>query len=108
VVDETTGLKTGDERLFAIDVGAGASLRAVLCWYDAPGERLINDLDLTLLHPDGRSAPRSPDRTNPVEVIDAPGLAAGRCILRVSAFNAPTGPQPFALAVSVVEAGPRF
>ena len=24
-------------------------LRAVLCWYDAPGETLVNDLDLVLL-----------------------------------------------------------
>lgn len=113
IVDDTAGLKTGDERLYAIDIGdiadiaAGASLRAVLCWYDAPGERLINDLDLILLHPDGRSAPSSPDRTNPVEVIQASGLAAGRYLLKVSAFNVPAAPQPFALAVSVAVAGAK-
>ncbi|MES1243870.1 MAG: S8 family serine peptidase [Acidobacteriota bacterium] len=109
IVDETAGLKTGDERLYAVQVKAGASLRAVLCWYDAPGERLINDLDLSLLHldgPDGVMAPRIPDRANTVEVLDAPALAAGRYLLKVSAFNVPAGPQPFALAVWVAEAGP--
>ena len=28
-------------------------LRAVLCWYDVPGERLVNDLDLELIGPGG-------------------------------------------------------
>ena len=105
IVDETAGLTTEEERLYAIQIADGASLRAVLCWYDAPGERLINDLDLTLLDPAGGSTPRRPDRTNPVEVLAAPRLAAGRYILRVSAFNIPASPQPFALAVSVTGAG---
>lgn len=105
VVDDTVGLTTGEERLYALQVAGGASLRAVLCWYDAPGERLINDLDLTLLDPGGRGTPPLADRTNPVEVLAASGLAAGRYLLKVSAFNVPASPQPFALAV-MVTAGP--
>ncbi len=105
VVDDTTGLTTGDERLYAVHVDEGATLKAVLCWYDEPGERLINDLDLALLGPDGVDVlPRAPDRTNTVEVVEAPRLAAGRYVLRVRAFNAPAGPQPFALTVSVPRA----
>jgi len=101
LIEESAGIETGEERRYPIDVPAGAALRAVLCWYDAPGERLINDLDLTVLHPDGSSLPREPDRTNPVEVVEERGLAAGQYVLRVSAFNVPAGPQPFALAVAV-------
>jgi len=100
IVDETHGLCTGEERLFGLDVQEGASLRAVLCWYDSPGERLINDLDLALVRPDG-SVATNPDRTNTVEVLEAARLSAGRHLLRVSAFNVPDSPQPFALAVIV-------
>ena len=82
-----------------------ATLQAVLCWYDEPGERLINDLDLELRMPDGSAMARPPDRTNPVEVLEAPRLAAGRYVLRVSAFNVPASPQPFALTVSVTAGG---
>jgi serine protease AprX len=99
--EETLGLRTGDERLVPVDVPAGGSLRAVLAWYDAPGERLINDLDLELLHPDGSGTPPEPDRTNTVEIIEAQGLPAGRYTLKVSGFNVPASPQPFALAVSI-------
>jgi serine protease AprX len=102
VVDETNGLRTGEERSYGLQIPTNASLRVVLCWYDAPGERLINDLDLTLVRPDGGSTPIAPDRANTVEVIDAPRLAAGRYIVRVSAFNVPESPQPFAIAVSVM------
>jgi subtilisin family serine protease len=105
IVDETNGLRTGDERQYGLQVPANASLRVVLAWYDAPGERLINDLDLALVRPDGTSTPTSPDRTNTVEVIDASRLDAGRYVVRVRAFNVPESPQPFAVAVAVI--GPR-
>jgi serine protease AprX len=101
VVDETNGLKTGEERRYAVQVPSGATMKAVLCWYDEPGERLINDLDLALFTEDGAEVVRLADHTNTVEVIEAPRLAAGRYLLRVSAFNVPAGPQPFALTVSV-------
>jgi subtilisin family serine protease len=103
--EEGAGLKTGETRLYPVEVPANGSLRAVLCWYDAPGERLINDLDLTLLNPDGSDVPRVPDRTNTVEILEAQSLVGGQYTLRVNGFNVPASPQPFALAVSVTGAG---
>jgi hypothetical protein len=100
---------TGRTRTFRVALPHGGRLRAVLCWYDVPGEHLINDLDLTLTgpgvtvpiwgnhepgHPD---RPGGPDRVNSVEVIDADGLAAGTWVLTVTGANVPAGPQPFSL-----------
>lgn len=100
---------TGRSRTFRLALPHGGRLRAVLCWYDVPGEHLINDLDLTLTgpavstpiwgnhepgHPD---RPGGPDRVNSVEVIDAGGLAAGTWVLTVTGANVPAGPQPFSL-----------
>ncbi|HEY5515003.1 MAG TPA: S8 family serine peptidase, partial [Pengzhenrongella sp.] len=51
-----TGVRTGQVRRHRVTVGANGRLRAVLAWYDVPGERLVNDLDLTLTDP-GAAAP---------------------------------------------------
>lgn len=106
LVEDLAGLATGGLREIAWQ-GPGR-LRAVLCWYDAPGETLINDLDLVLVdaggavrawgnHPAGGSG--SPDRRNTVECIDLE-LEAGRWTLQVRGVNVPLGPQPWALAMS--------
>jgi len=98
------GLTTGDFRDFPIDIPENGRLKAALAWYDAPGERLINDLDLALLAPDGSPIPDhrdAPDRINTVEAISFTGLAEGRYNLRVAGFNIPESPQTFALAVSL-------
>lgn len=106
LVEDPAGLATGGLREIAWQ-GPGR-LRAVLCWYDAPGETLVNDLDLVLLeaggavrawgnHPAG--AVGSPDRRNTVECIDLE-LDAGRWTLQVRGVNVPLGPQPWALAMS--------
>ena len=105
-------VETGQQRDFAVLLRRPARLRAVLCWTDPAGERLINDLDLSLLGADGRtlatggagSALPGPDRVNPVECVDVPGLSAARHLLRVSGFNVMDGPQRFALAWAVEEA----
>lgn len=101
-------LATGAVREHRFTVGRGGPLRAVLAWYDAPGETLVNDLDLSLVGPDGRrvwgNAPAggegAPDRANTVEVIHLPLAAPGEYVLRVTGANVPAGPQPFALALS--------
>ena len=85
----------------ATNVYTRSKYRKELCWYDEPGERLINDLDLALLLPNGAELPQTADRTNTVEVIEAGELTAGRYVLRVRGFNVPASPQPFALTVSV-------
>jgi subtilisin family serine protease len=101
-------LDTGEQREAIVRLAAASRLRAVLCWYDAAGERLINDLDLELLGPAGSvlalgAAPGAPapDRLNPVELIDVPALPAGRYRLRVRGHNVMDGPQRYALAWAV-------
>ena len=99
---------TGQHRDAPVRLTRVGRLRAVLCWYDPPGERLINDLDLTLIGPDGKVLARGgipgsgpaaqADRSNPVECIDLPNLPKGRYLLRTSGFNVMDGPQRFALA----------
>ena len=99
-------IDTGARQNLAVLLRRRSRLRAVLCWTDPPGERLINDLDLLLLDAAGQAlalggAPRQglqPDRCNPVECIDLPALPAGRYQLQVHGFNVMDGPQRFALA----------
>lgn len=106
LVDVGAGLDTGMQHTLQWQ-GPGR-LRAVLCWYDAPGEALINDLDLVLLdaqgntlawgnHPLGEAG--TPDRVNNVECIDRE-LGAGTWIVQIRAVNVPLGPQKWALAIS--------
>jgi serine protease AprX len=104
------GLRSGDSWSFEFTLTAEGALSAVLAWYDAPGERLVNDLDLTLLGAQGEVLARgnhapgsvgAPDRVNTVERIDAPKLAPGAYVLRVVARNVLDGAQPFALAVAL-------
>lgn len=104
-------LETGQHRDIALRLKANSHLRVVLCWYDPPGERLINDLDLSLLDASGQAialgsiaglAPSmTPDRCNPVECIDLPTLTAGHYVLRISGFNVMDGPQRYALAWAI-------
>ena len=101
-------LRSGEVREHRFTVGQAGPLRAVLAWYDAPGETLVNDLDLSLVGPGGRrvwgnhpaGGQGAPDRANTVEVIHLPGAEAGEYVLRVAGANVPAGPQPFALALS--------
>ncbi len=108
---------TGGSRRFRLPLRHGGRLRAVLCWYDVPGERLVDDLDLTLTgpgpapsvhgnHEPGRpDRPGEPDRANTVEVVDVDGLTGGTWVLAVHGANVPQGPQPFALVVRTWAAG---
>ncbi len=83
---------------------------AVLSWYDAPGEALIQQLALVLEsdgqllawgnHPEGDVG--APDRVNNVQRLSLFALPAGHYSLRVLAIALPEGPQAFALAHSVV------
>jgi subtilisin family serine protease len=111
----TLRLDTGQRRDVPLQLARPARLRAVLCWTDPPGERLVNDLDLSLLDSLGRvlalggadDAPATTaDRVNPVECIDIGPLAAGSYRLRIEGFNVMDGPQRFALAWAVAETDP--
>jgi subtilisin family serine protease len=111
----TLKLDTGQRHEQLLQLARPARVRALLCWTDPPGERLVNDLDLSLLDADGRvlalggagDAPATvPDRLNPVECLDIGPLAAGRYRLRVDGFNVMDGPQRFALAWAIEETAP--
>lgn len=105
------GVRTGQTRTHRVTLAATGRLRAVLAWYDLPGERLVNDLDLTLTGPGvpapvwgnhqtgSPMTPGTSDRTNTVEVVDVSGLAGGTWELAVTGANVPQGPQPYALVV---------
>ena len=105
------GVRTGQTRRHRVMLPGPGRIRAVLAWYDLPGERLVNDLDLTLTgpgvpapvwgnHQNGSpTTPGTPDRTNTVEVVDVSGLAGGTWELAVTGANVPQGPQPYALVV---------
>ena len=101
-------LATGAVREYPVRVDRPGPFRAVLTWYDAPGEALVNDLDLCLVDAAGARTwgnhapgqPGAPDRVNNVEVVDVAQLPAGEYTLRVVGSNVPAGAQAYALAVS--------
>ncbi|MBV9110851.1 MAG: S8 family serine peptidase, partial [Gemmatimonadetes bacterium] len=51
LAEDAAGLGTGEVREYRFTLRRAGTARAVLAWYDAPGERLVNDLDLSLLTP---------------------------------------------------------
>ena len=84
-------------------------MRIMLAWSDPPAElpaaqQLVNDLDLTVVGPDGATyygnGAATGDRLNNVEglVIEQPPV--GRYSVRVRAQNVPIASQPYALAVA--------
>ena len=106
LLEGPTPLATGATATYPFDVTASAPLTATLGWSDAPAvlgadTALVNDLDLTLLAPDGTEhAPsNAPDRLNNLERIDLPATSVptGRWQAVVTAWNVPDGPQPWAL-----------
>lgn len=99
------GLNAGEVHEYPLRLNRPQAFRAVLCWYDAAGESLLNDLDLCLRDADGvvhwgnhePGAVGEPDRRNTVEVIDTDNLAAGQYTLQVIGANVPVAPQSYAL-----------
>ncbi len=125
--DETQGLVTGGERRYMVELSPGQSFRASLVWTDAPmppfaddestARRLVNDLDLTLIGPDGvaiapgnhtaslpatcRDVSTGADRCNNAESIAFSAPKAGQYTLLVkAAYVAPELTQPFALVAT--------
>ena len=107
-VDNTAGLSTGQTASNSYYVSGGSSpLRVTLVWTDYPAAAaasvtLVNDLDLTVTLPDGsvRRGNGATDRRNNVEGVDITTPTGGGYTVTVTAYNAPCGPQPFALVVS--------
>ena len=120
VVDETSGLLTGDEAVYTFHVGIAGRVKFVLTWSDYPGtlgatKALVNDLDLEVAAPDGtvyrgnrfgpfaqgQSQPGGTfDTTNVEEAVILRNAIAGDWTVRVIGSNVPVGTQPFALVAT--------
>ncbi len=120
--DQSIGLDTEtgeDSQSYWFMVDSDQPLKITLAWTDdggtsSTGKALINDLDLEVIAPDGTRYAGNlftngqsvaddtyyQDRLNNVEgfLINTP--AQGFWTVRVKCFNAPAGPQDFALVVS--------
>jgi hypothetical protein len=108
--DISPGLNTGEADTFAVEVEDDREpLRVTLVWTDYPGSPiagggLVNDLDLTVIDPDGIT--RYPnggstfDRVNNVLGVDFDTPILGEYTINVHGFNVPQGPQPYALVIS--------
>ncbi|MBQ9432339.1 MAG: S8 family serine peptidase [Kiritimatiellae bacterium] len=98
-----------ETRTFNVHASAGTPLSIVMAYTDAPGNpvvnqnasHLVNDLDLTVTSPDGRTtyypnSRNSPDRLNNVEGvrIAAGDVATGIYTVTVKAHSIPTGMDP--------------
>ncbi len=116
VVDETTGLNTGQSVVYAYYVNGNNPFEVNLVWTDYPSTppaliNLVNDLNLVVTGPSGtflgnnysggESVPGgSADYLNVVENVQINSPQAGTYTITVSAFNVPQGPQPYSLVVT--------
>ncbi len=107
--DDTNRLSTGITNVYALFIGHTNMSRVTLAYSDYPasagaGKKLVNDLDLRVTAPGGSNyfpnGFSGPDRTNNVEGIDFVPAVSGVYTVRVSGFNVPFGPQPYALVFS--------
>lgn len=115
-VDQTTGIATGANREYSVNVAGGSPLKITLVWSDyasteAASINLVNDLDLVVTAPGGAlyrgnvfsggwsQTGGSADRRNNVENVYVAVPVSGAWTVRVTGFNVPNGPQPFALVV---------
>lgn len=123
---QSTGLATGEQHEYQVQVGAGQEFRATLAWYDPPGTpgaagtALVNNLDLEVS--DGINTYRgnvfsgavtttggSADVLNPLEQVRFAAPTAGVYTIRVKGTTVPGDGQPYAnrqgygLAVSAAQ-----
>ena len=105
VWDITHGIQTGETNEYPISINSNDTLHLTLAYTDYPGtagsgKQLVNDIDIALIGPDGTTyypnGFTSPDRTNNIENIDLDQPLPGTYIVRISAYNVPEGPQPYA------------
>ncbi|HTD81534.1 MAG TPA: S8 family serine peptidase, partial [Thermoplasmata archaeon] len=128
VVDQTTGLITGQSIDYKIRVNSNAApLRILMAYSDYPAfpnsnPSLVNNLNLQVTAPNGsvykgnvfsafalgESLPNSGsfDTRNPIEGVIVSNPGVGTWTLHVEGANVPVGPQPFALvAVADIDLG---
>jgi hypothetical protein len=100
------GLRTGQRNSSKLTVKSnGRRLRVALAWSDPPGPTLVNNLNLIVTAPDGRTfvgnqrrnGPPTLDRANNVELVHVERPAAGTWTVDVVGSNVARGPQDFAV-----------
>lgn len=109
ILDEKTGVATGEEKTISISLKDGAGLRVTLTYTDAPAsssaaKALVNDLDVKLISPSGEIKQLA-DRVNNTEMLEFTHLPAGEYQVVVSGINVPSGnsgKQPYALIISQI------
>ncbi len=108
VTNPAAAMVTGRAKLYSFIPSGTNRLSITLCWSDYPAslaaaEQLVNDLDLTVITPDGvvhhANGLASADRLNNVEGVDVYSATPGTIQIRVSGYNVPNGPQPYALVI---------
>ena len=104
-VDEKSGLSAPGSAKSHVFYAATGAVKVTLTYTDFPasagaGRKLVNDLDLVLLGPDGEAAPARRDRINNSEQLSVMLPTAGLYTARVEAINVPQGPQPYVLVIS--------
>ena len=125
VWDNQFGISTGDEFDLKFDVdGTSQPFTVTLVWTDPPAavgasSALINDLDLTVIGPNGDTYKGNVFKgTNPgytpantgdydhinnveeVKVVSGHGLTTGTYTVKITGYDIPVDPQKFALVVS--------
>ena len=111
VIDDGEGMRSGESRVFRVEVKSGSQMRVTLAWSDYPSLpearlHLVNDLDLRVIDPEGSfvypNGRSSRDPLNNVErvVLDVSGKP-GTYTLEIVAANVPLAPQPYALVVQL-------
>lgn len=102
-------VSTGETNAYTIYISSTNRACFSLAYTDYPASlgaavALVNDLDLTLVGPGGAAyypnGGSGADRLNNVEGIDIEAPPAGLYVVRVSGYNVPYGPQPYALVMN--------
>jgi serine protease AprX len=114
-VDETKGLKTKGKATYTVNVTETSKpFVATLTWTDYPAspiplKKLVNDLNLTVKAPDGKTYNGNDfeqpynnevDNLNNVEQVWIPHPKKGTYTVTITGYNVPEGPQPYALVTN--------
>ena len=107
-LDETLGLYTGEARRFRLTLTQTGKIRITMVYSDAPGQDLINNLNLLVFDPSGTAHIGNDfdgigifDDLNNVEAVFASNAATGEWIVQIVASEVIEAPQDFALVISV-------
>jgi len=113
LTSEGAGLATGQLAGSSVNVtSTGKTLRIALAYSDFAGERLVNNLNLVVVDPAGKTyvgnqrrianASLAADSNNNVELVQVANARKGSWSISVVASNVPKGPQDYALAAVAI------